>query len=365
MTLLSVWSRTELLNQAYAVIIGYTLPKMSPRIRLCSQCLNRLRSKYPVSSHAYLSTAPAITPAPPIQEVTSSPPPITRFHPTQPPSHKPPEYRKSQLHRQYTSILRSTPLMLLFQHNNLKATEWMSIRRELHNALNKADESLETNLAPHIKIQTIQAGIFESALLVAEYYDPDQHPNRFTPHPTDPSTQSSATIANHTPDTNDPTLTHYLSRAAHDAVASQKFNHPLRPLLSGPLALVTFPTVTPQHMRAALSILSPKAPTFAAPTRRANPGYHDPGVQAGLHKLLLLGARVEGRVFDQEGARWVGGIEGGMEGLRAQLVHLLSSVGAGVTEALEGVGKSLWFTVEGRRGMLEEEGKTKNGEGSG
>lgn len=114
-------------------------------------------------------------------------------------------------------------------------------------------------------------------------------------------------------------------------------------------------------MRAALSILSPKAPTFAAPTRKANPGYHDPSTQAGLQKLLLLGARIEGQVFDQEGARWVGGIEGGMEGLRAQLVHLLSSVGAGVTGALEGVGKSLWFTVEGRRGMLEEEAKSKNG----
>ena len=74
---------------------------------------------------------------------------------------------------------------------------------------------------------------------------------------------------------------------------------------------------------------------------------------------------MEGRVFDQEGTRWVGGIEGGMEGLRAQLVQMLSSVSAGVTGALEGVGKSLWVTVEGRRGMLEEEGKTKEGTGSG
>jgi len=247
--------------------------------------------------------------------------------------------------------------MLLFQHNNLKATEWMSIRREVHSALAKVDESLDTNLAPSIKVQAIQAGIFESALLVAEYYNPEQHATPFTPHPTDPSTQSSAAIANHIPDAKDPTLTHFLSRTAHDAVSKHKYTHSLRPLLSGPLAIMTFPTVTPQHMRAALSILSPKAPTFAAPTRRANPGYHDASVQAGLQKLLLLGARVEGKVFDQEGTRWVGGIEGGMEGLRAQLIHLLSSVGAGVTGTLEGVGKSLWFTIEGRRGMLEDEEK--------
>ena len=110
-------------------------------------------------------------------------------------------------------------------------------------------------------------------------------------------------------------------------------------------------------MRAALSILSPKAPTFAAPTRRANPGYHDASVQAGLQKLLLLGARVEGRVFDTEGTRWVGGIGGGLDGLRGQLVQMLGSVGAGVTGALESAGRTLWVTVEGRRGMLEEEGK--------
>ena len=88
-------------------------------------------------------------------------------------------------------------------------------------------------------------------------------------------------------------------------------------------------------------------------------------MQAGLQKLLLLGARVEGKVFDQEGTRWVGGIEGGIEGLRAQLVHLLSSAGASITGALEGVGKSLWLTVEGRRDMMEKEDNSKNEAGNG
>lgn len=226
----------------------------------------------------------------------------------------------------------------------------MSIRRELKCALEKADADLSTHLAPSIKIQAIQTGIFESALLVAEHY-----------HPAAPSTLSSAQLATHAPNAVDPTPTHSLSRTAHAAAAPYKKTHPLRPLLSGPLATVTFPTVTPQHMRAALSILAPKAPTFPAPTRRANPGYHDVGVQQGVQKLMLLGARVEGRVFDHEGARWVGGIEGGMEGLRGQLVRVLGEVGAGVTGALEGVGRSLWITVEGRRGMLEEEEKGRLG----
>ncbi|KAL2043489.1 hypothetical protein N7G274_003796 [Stereocaulon virgatum] len=335
---------------------------ISPRLRLCTRCLHQLQIK--PSYYKYLSTAAATTPAPPMHQLTSSPPPLARFPPTQPPSHKPPAFRKSQLHRQYTSLLRSNPVLLLFQHNNLKASEWISIRRELHLALQKTDQALSTDVASAIRLQAIQAGIFESALLVADHYNPSQHahPGTLPPHPTDPSTQSSAQIANHTPNPYDPTLTHSLSTHAYISVAPHKRSHPLRVLLSGPLAVLSFPTVSPQHMRAALSILSPKAPIFAAPLRRTNPGYHDAITQAGLQKLMFLGARVEGRICDLEGARWIGALEGGMEGLRGQLVGMLQGFGAGVTRALESAGRSLWFTVEGRRTMLEEEEKGGDGE---
>lgn len=137
----------------------------------------------------------------------------------------------------------------------------------------------------------------------------------------------------------------------------KKTSHAFAPLLAGPVVLLTFPTVSPQHLKAALTVLSPSAPNFPAPTRRANPGWHDNAVQTGLQKLMLLGARVEGKVFDVEGARWVGSIGGGLDGLRAQLVQMLQSVGGGVTNTLESAGKSLFFTVEGRRMMLEEEEK--------
>jgi len=131
------------------------------------------------------------------------------------------------------------------------------------------------------------------------------------------------------------------------------------------LAVITFPTVSPQHLKAALSILAPQAPGFTAPTRRHNPGYHDAVVQAGLQKLLLLGARVEGKAFDQVGTRWVGGIEGGLDGLRGQLVAMLSGVGAGITGVVESAGRSLWVTIEGRRGQLEEEDNEKKGKDKG
>lgn len=85
-------------------------------------------------------------------------------------------------------------------------------------------------------------------------------------------------------------------------------------------------------------------------------------MQNGLKKLILMGARVEGKVFDMEGTRWVGGIDGGIDGLRAQLVYMLQGVGAGITSALEGASRSLYFTMESRKQMLEEEAKLRDGD---
>lgn len=157
----------------------------------------------------------------------------------------------------------------------------------------------------------------------------------------------------------DPSLTHVLSRKAHAVAKAANEQHPLSPLLAGPIALLTFPSVSPAHLKAALTILSPKAPGFPAPTRRANPGWHELPVQDGLKKLMLLGARIDGEVFDLDGVRRVGGIDGGIDGLRAQLLGMLVGVGAGVTNVLEGASRSLWFTVEGRRRMLEEQSGDK------
>lgn len=243
--------------------------------------------------------------------------------------------------------------MLLFQHNNLKSNEWVSLRRELSKALQKVDELRAADghepLGPAIKISIIQTGIFGAALRVVEYFKPDAVP---TLDPTDPTTPS-ASISTVPGDG----LTHTLSKAAHQAAADARTTHALAPLLAGPLMVVTFPNVSPQHMKAVMSILSPSSPQFPAPTRRANPGWHDPPVQSGLQKLILLGARVEGKVFDVDGAKWVGSIEGGLEGLRGQLVNMLQAIGAGVTNTLESAAKNLYFTVESRRTMLEDEKK--------
>ncbi|KAL8997230.1 MAG: hypothetical protein Q9169_003423 [Polycauliona sp. 2 TL-2023] len=337
------------------------------RTSICSRCLRQLTKSKSYQLQwlnpllpKYASTAAATTPALPIDRTILSPPPLTRYPPAQPPSHRPPELRKSQLHRQYTSLLRSTPLILLFQHNNLKATELMAIRRELAIALQKLDnqeDPASSSDSQGIKLQIIQSRIFSAALRIVEYWNPSISEPPIS-DPQDPTTQSSvANIQDTTPSPADPALTHALSRRARNAVISKKHTHPLSPLLSGPLALLTFPTMSPTHLKTALSILAPRAPGFPAPLRRTNPGYHDPITQAGLQKLLLLGARVEGRVFDMDGVRWVGGIKGGLGGMRGQLVGMLQGVGAGLTGALEGASRSLYLTVEGRRIMLDDSGK--------
>ncbi|KAF2120974.1 hypothetical protein BDV96DRAFT_566030 [Lophiotrema nucula] len=334
---------------------------MPPRLRLRPRALLIQRSPSQHSlRHGYASLATATTPAPPIEQTIKSVPPVLRYPPTQPPSHKPPEVRKSQLHRQYQSVLKASPLILIFQHNNIKAVEWMGIRRELTAALEKVDaerEKLGQELfADGIKLQVIQTGIFASALRVVEFFKPGESALDHAQYPTDPTTPTSAKVPNaqNTPD--DETFAHGLSRKAHEAASNKKLKLELEPLLSGPLAIVAFPSVSPQHLKTVLSMLSP-SPDFPAPRRKVNPGYHEPEIQAGLQKLMLLGARVEGKVFDQEGTRWVGGIEGGIDGLRAQLVHALQSVGGSLANALEGASKSLYFTVEGRRMDMEEKEK--------
>ncbi|CBX92845.1 hypothetical protein LEMA_P055510.1 [Plenodomus lingam JN3] len=346
--------------------------RMPPRIRIRPRALCAYTSHptttlhIPVSAiatYASVATSPASTSS---HTFTASSP-ILRYPPTQPPSHKPPEVRKTQLHRQYQSLLKSSPLLLIFQHNNIKAVEWMSIRRELAHALQKLDvqrakEGHNEPLGSEVKLQVLQTNIFASALRVVEFFHPEEEAQAAgqgkESHATDPRTNSSA----HSPE---PRFTHGLSTYAHQVASQKKRKLELDPLLSGPLAVVAFPVVAPAYLKTVLSLLAPSKPDFPAPSRKSAPDYYEPAVQTGLQKLMLLGARVEGKVFDVEGAKWVGGIPGGIDGLRAQLVHMLQGVGGSLVGALEGAGRSLYFTVEGRRMDLEDKEKGSGSVGQG
>jgi len=233
--------------------------------------------------------------------------------------------------------------MLVFQHNNLTAAELNGIRRELTTALRKVDDAEGTAFSPFVKFQVIQTGIFASAMNVVEYFDASQAPKG----------------------NGKKSMTHGLSVAAWEAgkkgEKSAGKTSDLASLLKGPLLLLTLPTVSPAYLKSALTILSPSE-KFPAPKRRTTPTYHEPAVQSGLQKLMMLGARAEGKVFDQEGARWIGGIEGGLTGLRSQLVFLLQQFGMGVTNTLEAASKSLYFSLETRRSVLEDEQAPKDKE---
>ncbi|OTB01671.1 hypothetical protein M426DRAFT_323298 [Hypoxylon sp. CI-4A] len=274
--------------------------------------------------------------------------------PTQPPSARRPDQRKSQLLRAYTALLRSTPLLLFFQHNNLTAVEWAAIRRELRAALAKVpapvvgtEGEVPVDISSSIELQVLRTRIFNIAFKIVEFFKAEEQTGKSNAY------------------------THDLSATAYETITKAVIDEDsaygqVSPLLVGPIAAVSFPAVSPAHLAAVLSILAPSPPAFPAPSRKKNPSYHDPIAQSGLQKLILVGGRIENQVFDFEGVKWVGGIEGGVDGLRAQLVSMLQSAGLGLSTALEGHSKGLWLALEGRRTQLEDEangGAKKEGEG--
>jgi ribosomal protein L10 len=253
----------------------------------------------------------------------------------QPPSFRRPDARRSQLLRQYVAILRSSPLMLIFQHSCVKANEFKAVRRELREALRRVDEANGTNLADYIRLQVIRTGIMDVALRITQFHDP------------------LVAAADTNAPADEPRFTHALSTAARETVTGTRRKHGFERLMEGPVGILTAPQLSTEHLRAVLSLLFPSK-DFPAPKRRANPGYHDPEVQAAIPKLMLLAARIEGRALDADAVRWVGGVRGGLDGLRAELVALLQGAGVGLVSTLEGAGRSLYMTMEGRRLMLEE-----------
>ncbi|KAI0145586.1 hypothetical protein GGR57DRAFT_480004 [Xylariaceae sp. FL1272] len=267
--------------------------------------------------------------------------------PTQPPTARRPDQRKAQMIRSYTAMLRSTPVMLFFQHNNLTAVEWAAVRRELRASLAQVeapaagpDGAVPVDISAAIEFQVLRTRMFNVACKIVDYFDPDAAEHKSNAY------------------------THDLSKTAYEAISEAELDETsmhaqLDPILIGPVAAITFPSVSPAHLAAVLRVLAPQAPAYPAPPRKKNPGYYDPIAQAGFQKLLLVGGRIEGKAFDQAGVRWVGGISGGLDGLRAQLVHLLQNAGLGLTTALEGHSKGLWLALEGRRTQLDEEANPK------
>ncbi|PNY24780.1 Uncharacterized protein TCAP_05280, partial [Tolypocladium capitatum] len=325
-----------------------------PRLRQLGREHAAPRTSWLTAGRQSFSTASswhAVVVNPSVSVAGGSQRPADYASPTKPPSARPVETRKSQLIRTYTSLLRTTPLILFFQHSNLTAVEWAAVRRELKKAVGAVPAPSPVagaeplDLAPMVQLQVLRTTMLDVALKIVEFYKPE----------------AAAEALASTPRTARGPLVHDLSDAAYNAIRGADIPPDsayaqIQPLMVGPLAALVLPAVSPAHLAAALSVLSPVPGKFPAPTRKKNPGYHDATCQNGLAKLLLVGGRIEGKIFDQAGVGWVGGIEGGMDGLRAQLVGILQGAGRGITTALEGGSRNLWLALEGRKGQLEEEG---------
>ncbi|KAI1846930.1 hypothetical protein JX266_007151 [Neoarthrinium moseri] len=333
------------LNCSPARVAGRVLrPQSASSLSRASAAIPAVQQQTGVPSRQYAAAASPI----PLAALRL---PENYIPPTKPPSARPVESRKSQLLRSYTALLRSTPLILFFQHNNLTAVEWAAVRRELRKALEEVpkpvagpDGGLSVDPTDYIQLTVLRTRIFDVAFKVVEFFDAEAAAGKSNAY------------------------THDLSATAYETIKKANLEDPnstyaqISPLLTGPVAVLTMPTVSPAHLAAALKILAPSAPAFPAPTRKKNPGYHEPVAQSAFQKLLLIGGRVEGKAFDQDGVKWVGGIEGGLDGLRSQLVSMLQSAGLGLTTALEGHSKGLWLALEGRRTQLEEEQNPKKPE---
>ncbi|KAF7562060.1 hypothetical protein G7046_g2079 [Stylonectria norvegica] len=333
---------------------------MAPRLpRVVTPCLRQLRSEAGISRTSWaLAVRTLSTTSERSATVFSSAlqPPADYVPPTKPPSARPIETRKSQLIRTYTSMLRTTPLILFFQHSNITAVEWAAIRRELKKALasvplpSAAPGAEPVDITPLVQLQVLRTNMLDVALRIVEFYKPEV-----------------AAASKMTTRTSRGPVIHDLSAAAYEAIKdleapTDSSYAQIQPLLVGPLAGLVLPAVSPAHVAAALSILSPVPKVFPAPTRKKNPGYHDPICQNGLAKLLLVGGRIEGKIFDQAGVNWVGGIGGGIDGLRAQLVGMLQGAGLGITNSLDSGRMSLWLALESRKIQLEDEAKAQNDE---
>lgn len=176
------------------------------------------------------------------------------------------ESRKNFLHQQYVEILRTQPHMLVCQHNNLTPQESRTLRAAI---------KAQTDDAARLTV--VRAGIFSHALRVTTAFDRNPaYWDRINPH----SLRAS-----------------WLGR--------RKGVNDMAPLLMGPTAIVTLSRplaeFDPAILRAVLAI-----------------------IQQSQNRLVLLGGRLEGKLFDVSNLNEIKALPG-IADLHAQLVGLLQA----------------------------------------
>lgn len=272
------------------------------------------RSASSVASRSSASSSSSSTPssslasaALPLEAVASalspisSPPTRLRTERVYPP-------RKRFLFQQYLRLLNSSQFILVMQHNNLTSVENSRLRTEL--AAIPLPEDVDSQDRATYKV--IRAGIMKPVL----------------------------------------------RQSIEEAQGTKNGLKPLEPLLSGPLAVLTSPTLSPPYISRLMSVIDKafgnKAPPAAAPgTAHSKTGSVN-------NRLVPLAAIIEGnKVLDVPALRDVSTIPD-LDTLRAQIVGLLSSPASQLAGVLSmASGGKLALTLEGRKQQLEAAQKSE------
>ncbi|KAK9243492.1 hypothetical protein V1506DRAFT_544344 [Lipomyces tetrasporus] len=197
---------------------------------------------------------------------------------------KPPDSRKTYLIDRYAYIIRNRPLMVFVQHNNLLKSDSLQIRNQLRKI--------------GVTFTVLRVNLFNVAL-------------RNSSHP-DPASWEAQKMY-------------------------RQVSHPLKDLLAGPTAVISFDDVDPHKLKSAVEV-----------------------VEKSGGRLMLLGAWLDERLLDREEVDVVKNL-GTLDHVRSELLGVLEVLrGAGLANTLSSASTRLYLTLEGRKKQLsgDDEGES-------
>ncbi|KAM0755971.1 hypothetical protein T439DRAFT_320664 [Meredithblackwellia eburnea MCA 4105] len=219
--------------------------------------------------------------------------------------------RKTVLLQQTQHLLQSSPVVLFLRPGDFSAEEWRTLRAAISAVPSPSSEAPEGAATAQAKLTVLRPGLLPAILR-------------------SPSLRASL------PQT-------HLSSKTH---------------LSGPLAVLTLPSLHPPTLTAVLKIIN----TFSqSPSRNAPPP--DPKAVSKnqpppppIERLELLSSIAQDRAFDNEGTKQVGNLPT-LDVLRGMLVGLLAMPSSRLVGVLGATGWNLGRTVEGYKLGLEHAGQ--------
>ncbi|KAK9236310.1 hypothetical protein V1525DRAFT_407413 [Lipomyces kononenkoae] len=189
---------------------------------------------------------------------------------------KPQDSRKTFLIDRYTYIIRNRPLMVFVQHNNLLKSDALQIRNQFKKL--------------GVSFTVLRVNLFNVAFRNRSHADP---------------------------------------ASCEAQKMHRRVRQPLKDLLVGPTAVISFDDVDPQKLKSAVDI-----------------------VEKSGGRLLLLGAWLDEQLLDREDVGVVKNL-GTLDQLRSELLGVLEVLrGAGLANTLSSASASLYWTLEGRKKQL-------------